>query len=334
MIGNDPYFRLGLIGYPVAHSLSPLLHRAALASVGLEGEYALYPIPLFDGEKKSVVSPDVPGTTSSSLSELEELLKQMRVGALDGLNVTIPHKQTILPYLDEYTPAAQGIGAVNTLVMREDCLVGDNTDAPGFLAGLKSALGAHLPGPGLQRRALILGAGGSARAVLYALIEDGWQVALAARRKDQAQELASYMEAVYRAPPGLIKVVDLEADLQNEAAMQRITVWRRIFKPAAAFHPFADFSLLVNTTPAGMIPDLEGCAWPAEIPLPPTAAVYDLVYNPRETKLVRLAHQAGLPAASGLGMLVEQAALSFECWTGQVPDRKQMVAAVEMKGSP
>lgn len=113
---------LGLIGYPLAHSLSPKLHTAALQACGLAGGYALYPVP-----------PD-------SDSELKAALDLVRSAELAGLNVTIPHKQTVIPYLDRLTPAAAAIGAVNTIYLRDGQLVGDNTDAPGFLAALEATL--------------------------------------------------------------------------------------------------------------------------------------------------------------------------------------------------
>ena len=154
---KNSYFHLGLIGWPLGHSYSPKLHQAALHALELAGEYLLYPIPpLPKGE-----------------AILTELLVQIRRGDLQGLNVTIPHKQAIIPFLDEITPVARAIGAVNTIFQREGRLVGDNTDAPGFLADLKRLA------PELflaqKRRALVLGAGGSARAVIYALAHADWQ---------------------------------------------------------------------------------------------------------------------------------------------------------------
>jgi shikimate dehydrogenase len=150
--------------------------------------------------------------------------------------------------------------------------------------------------------ALVLGAGGSARAVVYALLAGGWNVTVAARRLDQAQALA----AQFNQNP--IRVVRLdEAHLRLEHA--------------------AD--LIVNTTPSGMHPHSSTSPWPEEIPLPQQAAVYDLVYNPFQTKLIETALASGLPACSGLGMLVEQAALSFERWTNHTADRAAMVQAAQ-----
>jgi shikimate dehydrogenase len=271
---------LGLIGYPLGHSLSPKIHAAALTACGLQGDYSLFPI-----------APDDTQT-------LSDLLARVRSGEIRGLNVTIPHKQNVIPLLDELTPTAQAIGAVNTISMRNGKLVGDNTDAPGFLADLKRFLTTETQPPlGMirhgEKSALVLGAGGSARAVVYALIHDGWNVTLSARRPEQAQQLAANYQ--------LLITTDLR---------------------------LATFDLLVNTTPVGMSPNVDASPWPSNIPFPPNAAVYDLVYNPRETKLVRDARAAGLSATTGLGMLIGQAALAFEIWTGRKPPREILFDSV------
>lgn len=283
--------RLGLIGYPLGHSLSPRLHEAALQSCGLEGSYSLFPIEPDDNEG------------------LSQLLKRVRNGEITGLNVTIPHKQNVIPMLDELTPRVKSIGAVNTICLAEDKLIGDNTDAQGFLSDLQGLLTTHLPRravPGETRshgdsKALVLGAGGSARAVVYALLNDEWQVTVAARRVEQAEQLAASFEQ------GQLQITNYELsniDLSN-------------------------ISLLINTTPIGMAPNIDRSPWPEALPFPARAAIYDLVYNPRETKLVRDAHRQGLQATTGLGMLIEQAALSFRIWTGQHPSRETMLAAVQ-----
>ena len=266
---------LGLIGHPLGHSLSPKIHTAALKACGLEGEYSLFPIAPED------------------MQGLKDLLTRVRGGEIHGLNVTIPHKQNVIPLLDELTPTAQAIGAVNTISMRNGKLVGDNTDAPGFLADLQNFLTTETRSHGERRKALVLGAGGSARAVVYALVHAGWDVTLSARRPEQAQALASN----YQLP---------------------IT---NLINPPT-------FNLLVNTTPLGMTPNVDASPWPEHLAFPKDAAVYDLVYNPRETKLVRDARAQGLPAKTGLGMLIEQAALAFEIWTGHRPPREVLFQQV------
>jgi shikimate dehydrogenase len=290
-------YTFGLIGYPLGHSLSPQIHAAALHALRISGEYRLYPVPpdpryFFHGEMKEQFT-------------LDDLLGQMRAGMIHGLNVTIPHKQNVIPLLDELTPAARTIGAVNTIFMRDDKLVGDNTDAPGFWADLQRLV---VSGQRVARSevkiphsALVLGAGGSARAVVYALLTHGWQVAITARRLEQATILRDQLSAIN----DRLSVVDsVHRSLNTDR-----------------------YSLLVNTTPVGMHPHEDTCPWPAEIPLPKGAAIYDLVYNPRETLLVRRAREIGSPATTGLGMLVEQAALAFERWTGVKAPRDEMMAA-------
>lgn len=271
-------FQLGLIGYPLSHSLSPKIHKAALDSCELRGDYSLFSIQPND------------------LRGLEALLARVSSGEINGLNVTIPHKQNVIPLLDELTPTASAIGAVNTISMQEGKLTGDNTDVPGFLVDLNHFLDMHQLSIVNHNSVLVLGAGGSARAVVYALAQDGWDIAITARRPEQAQELASYYS---------IQAADYN-DLQSET-----------------------FTLLVNTTPVGMSPNVDASPWPPDHPFPSNAAIYDLIYNPRETRLVKDARAARLPATTGLRMLIEQAALSFEIWTGRDVPRKPLFAAVE-----
>jgi shikimate dehydrogenase len=273
--------QLGLIGYPLGHSLSPKIHVAALKACGLEGNYSLFPTPPDDRQG------------------LKDLLACIRSGEFRGLNVTIPHKKNVIELMDALTPTAQSIGAVNTIYLRENKLIGDNTDAPGFLSDLKRFLvqecGRSLSymeeqtSP-IQKRALVLGAGGSARAVVHALVNDDWSVTIAARRIERAQELARHF-------------VDVNVIGLNFQTFQ-----------------FPTFNLLVNTTPIGMTPNIDQSPCPENLPIP-AAVIYDLVYNPHETKLVRDARAQGLQATTGLGMLIEQAALAFEIWTGHNPPR-------------
>jgi len=276
---------LGLIGYPLGHSLSPKLHNAALGHCDLHGEYSLFPI-----------EPD-------DLQGLKGLLERVRSGEVTGLNVTIPHKQNVIPFLDQLTETAEAIGAVNTIYRRNDILLGDNTDAPGFLADLDRflATGPQRHGDTLNRNALILGAGGSARAVVYALLNGGWEVTIAARRIEQAQHLV---------------------DLFTNYGLQIADFTRTNIE-------LANITLVVNTTPIGMAPDIDQSPWPENCPIPAQAAIYDLVYNPFETKFVKDARAQGLSAITGRGMLIEQAALAFELWTGRQVSRKIMSSAME-----
>ena len=279
-------FRLGLIGYPLGHSLSPKIHTAALKACGLQGDYSLF-----------AIAPD-------DRQGLKDLLDRVRSGDIHGLNVTIPHKQNVLEFMDELIPTAQAIGAVNTIYLRENQLIGDNTDAQGFLSDLKK-IWAESPSPkgrgvGVREKsALVLGAGGSARAVVYALLNDGWNVTLTARKLGQAEELA-------------------QAFRNYELQITYLTDFQ-----------LSTCELLVNTTPVGMSPNINQSPLPDNITLSKHTKIYDLVYNPRETKLVRDARLQGLQATTGLGMLIEQAALAFELWTGHNPPREALLGSVK-----
>lgn len=278
-------YSLGLIGYPLGHSLSPILHQSALAEAGLVGAYSLFHVPpLPEGQQ-----------------ELTALLDLLRNGELQGLNVTIPHKQSVLPLVDDLTASAKAIGAVNTLYMQEDRLIGHNTDAPGFLADVNK-----LPLYG-SKTALILGAGGAARAVVYALLKQGWQIRITDIRPQQ--------------------VIDLHEHFSHQSVdISRLVVTE--FSSASICQAADGAQLIINTTPVGMHPNADACPWPQDVPFPKTACLYDVIYNPAETKLMKLAAQAGLPTRNGLGMLIEQAALSFECWTGFHPSRSLMMDGV------
>ena len=291
MYTGSHIYRFGLAGHPLGHSLSPKIHAAALEACGWKGEYSLYPI------------------APNDRFGLKQLLDKLRIGEIHGLNVTIPHKQNVIEYLDELTPTAKAIGAVNTIYFRDGKLIGENTDAPGFLADLNRFLASNQsnienrkPEIANQKSAIVLGAGGSARAIVYALLNEGWQVTIAARRLEQARQLAlSFPDYATRST-------------QYESFI---------------LHPSA-FDLLVNTTPLGMAPHINSSPLPKDFSFPLRARVYDLVYNPRETELVRAARAHGLNATTGLGMLVEQAAHAFEIWTGQAPARDVLFASVAL----
>jgi shikimate dehydrogenase len=279
---NFQTFKLGLIGYPLSHSLSPKIQTSALKACGLLGDYSLF-----------TIHPD-------EQQALKDLVERVRAGEIQGLNVTIPHKQNVIQFLDELTPIANAIGAVNTIYLRNDKLIGDNTDAPGFLADLKKFLSTETQRHG-ELKALVLGAGGSARAIVYALLNDGWNTILAARRIEQAKHLADSFIDYH------LQILDFT--LSNTE--------------------LSKISLIVNTTPLGMAQNIDQSPWPEDLPFPTNTSIYDLIYNPQETKLVQAARSQGLRATTGLGMLIEQAALSFEIWTGHHPSTEIMRASVE-----
>ena len=275
---------VGLIGWPIGHSVSPAMHNAAFAALGLDWRYV--PLP---------VDPALPGAVGDAV-------RGMRAMGMSGINVTVPHKQAVLPFLDRIEPAAQAMRAVNTVIVQPDgSLAGDNTDAPGFVADLR----AHGVEPA-GRRVLVLGAGGSARAIVYGLAEAGAaQITVANRSAERAAALL--------------------ADLRPFLGSTRLAV---VALPDGV--PGAvDADLIVNCTSLGMTPRADTTPWPAGLSFRPSQAVYDLVYNPVDTLLLRQARADGAHVIGGLGMLIWQGALAFRHWTGQMPPVDVMRAAAE-----
>jgi shikimate dehydrogenase len=329
-------FSLGLTGWPLTYSLSPVIHNAALNALHLPGEYCLHPVPLLPDGRAALL----------------DLLERLRSGELAGLNVTIPHKQAVLDYLDDLTPLAKAVGAVNTLFRRGLRLVGDNTDVAGFLADLKRVAPA-LP---LNRRqvslrpahALILGAGGAARAAAFGLAGLGWRVTIAARRIEQAVMLADDLRcSIMHGQADAVSLAMEQPELRSflfdpsycsENSRSRCSV-PRCSVPATTTvfcttvfctsDEVARLQLIVNATPAGMASNQQENSWPGSLPLPEGVFVYDMVYVPSETDLVRRARAAGNPASNGAGMLVEQAAAAFEIWTGRAAPRGVMRQAIK-----
>jgi shikimate dehydrogenase len=258
---------VGVIGWPVEHSLSPTMHNAAFAALGMDWVY----VPL-------AVYPD----------HLAEAVRGLRALGFAGANVTVPHKQAALTHLEEVSHAAQVIGAVNTIVVRDGSLYGDNTDAAGFIAALQEA-GFHPAGS----YCAVLGAGGAARAVVYALAEAGaLQVGIYNRSFAHARRLCQDMAKFYphvRFEPASLSDVSTIGE---------------------------DTDLLVNATSVGMWPHTEVSPWPPELPVPGHLSVCDLVYNPQETFFLTQARAVGAETIEGLGMLVYQGAAAFQMWTG------------------
>lgn len=268
-VAGAQHQKVGLIGWPVAHSISPAMHNAAFAALSLPWRYDLLPTPAED---------------------IESALRGLEARGYRGVNVTVPHKQRVLSCLDEVSPSARAIGAVNTIVVREGRLAGHNTDADGFLASLRE--GGFEPA---AKRALVLGAGGAARAVVYALGQAGCAVLIHNRTPSRAAELAHQMRRCGTGAP--ISAVPERHGL-----------------PGVAPDPI---DLVVNATSAGMQPAVDASPWPERLPLPAHWCIYDLVYNPLETRLLARARAAGARTIGGLGMLILQGALAFQLWTGQ-----------------
>lgn len=212
-----------------------------------------------------------------------------------GANVTVPHKQVVIPVLDATEQTAELLNAVNTIVIERDNhsrMLGYNTDGPGFLRALREG-GFDLAVGG---KAVVIGAGGAARAVIYGLLSMGMDDILVVNRtQSNGQALVNQFKG--RVQPDRLKAVELSAETLVEAARR------------------AD--LLVNTTTVGMTPNTCDSVWPDEAPMPPDLTVFDLVYNPLETHLLKQARKSGARAIDGLGMLVWQGALAFEMWTGR-----------------
>jgi shikimate dehydrogenase len=283
MIDVDGQTKLvGVLGWPVAHSLSPAMHNAAFRALGMNWVYVAL-----------VVAPQ----------RIDAALTGLVALGFRGANVTVPHKSAVMPYLHKVSEGAQAIGAVNTIVVHEDGrLEGDNTDWQGFLAPLDQA--------GFEPRgshALVIGAGGSARAVAYGLARVGARVTVLNRTLARAQELVDHLAP--SVTEGALVARPLEHGPLVEEADQA--------------------QLLVHTTPVGMWPDDDQCLWPEGLPFPSHLLTCDLVYRPRETRLLRKARQAGARVVDGLGMLVHQGALAFQAWTGQPAPVEIMWAACE-----
>jgi shikimate dehydrogenase len=270
-----------VIGDPIAQSKSPLIHKHWLGALGLEGDYRPAHVP-----------------ADALAAYFEE-----RRGDPDwrGCNVTIPHKQAVAPFLDRIDPAAEKIGAINTVVREGDALVGYNSDAPGFLEPLRPLLARRH----LFRMARIIGTGGAARAVAHALWGEGFTLVIIARDAAKAEALRSDFDAAHvyvGALQDLARATDFAFD--DRAGI---------------------LDLVVNTTSLGMTGQP-----PLQLDfshVPPGSLVYDIVYAPLETPLLAEARARGLPTIDGLEMLVGQAAIAFQKFFGR-PAQRQHDAAL------
>ena len=279
----DGHTRLvGVMGWPVEHTVSPAMHNAAFDAAGLNWRY----VPL-------AVQPDRVG----------EAVHGLRALGFAGCNVTVPHKRAVMDHLDEITGQARAIGAVNTIVIqREGRMVGHNTDAVGFLRALTER-GFRAEG----KRAVILGAGGAARAVAYGLASSGATVTILNRTLLRAKSLVADLNSFFPSLPLRSFPLDF-LNLSQEVSS-------------------AD--LLVNATSLGMWPEVQGSPWPEDLSMAFSLTVFDLVYNPPETKLMCQARAAGAQAIGGLRMLVHQGATAWELWTGQKAPVEVMAAAAK-----
>ena len=269
---------LGVIGHPIAHSLSPVMQNAGITAANLDYVYSAM-----------AVAPE----------NLEDAIKGMKALGFRGLNVTIPHKQAVMKHLDTIHEDAQVIGAVNTISNENGHLTGYNTDVIGFINGMKQKCfepqGKHT---------IVLGAGGAARAIIWGLIKErAASITIGVRNVEKAQPLAQYFS-------GFMDITLLH--WESEDFKKRL--------------PYAQ--LIVNTTPLGMAPHTDAMPPIDFTTIQKDAFVYDIIYTPAETKLLKTAREHGCQTLNGEAMLVGQGAEAFRIWTGQELDQKVMAAAL------
>lgn len=270
---------VGLIGWPVSHSVSPAMHNAAYRELGLANWFYV-PMPV-------------------STTSVKDAVMGLRALGFLGANVTVPHKEAVVPFLDELGDSARAIGAVNTIVVEEDGrMIGHNTDADGFIADLKErGIVVH------DRHAVVLGAGGSARAIVYALLKhDCKKLTILNRTKAKADELAYSFGRMF-----------LKAHIDTDVLEKKID----------------SCDLVINTTSLGMAATKGSSPWRDDLSFTREQVIYDLIYNPKQTLLLQKATHDGACALNGLGMLVQQGALAFEMWTKRKAPAALMRAAAE-----
>ena len=246
----------GVVGFPIAHSLSPLIQNSALSAKGVNAVYLAF-------ETKDIAG----------------CIKGMKSLDIKGLSVTIPHKSSVLPLLDEIDVLAEKIGAVNTVVNDNGRLIGYNTDAVGALKALEEKIDLR------NKTGLIIGAGGAARAIGFVLKENGVSISVVNRSEDRGRDLALALNCPF---------VPLSNIKKEEA------------------------DILIQTTSVGMHPHDDQCIVPESV-LKKEMAVMDIIYNPIETTLMKLAKKKGCLTINGLGMFIHQGAEQFRLWTGLEP---------------
>jgi shikimate dehydrogenase len=278
---------VGVMGWPIAHSLSPVMHNAAFEALGMNWRYVPLPVP--------------PGQVGAAVGGLKAL-------GFRGCNVTVPHKEAVIPHLDRIPSRVAAFGAVNTLILDRAAdgactITGENTDVQGFVHALRQ--GGFEP---RGRRVLVVGAGGAARGVIYGLCGAGAAAVTVLNRTTARAEA-------------------LVADLAEQAGDTMLQ--SGALTSGSLSHQADQADLLIQATTVGMWPHADASIWADDRPLPEYLAVCDLVYRPIETRLLRQARAAGAKPIDGLGMLIGQGALSFEMWTGVLPPEDVMRAACE-----
>ncbi|MFQ5787592.1 MAG: shikimate dehydrogenase [Thermodesulfobacteriota bacterium] len=272
----------GIFGHPVSHSLSPVMHNNAFEMLNLNCVYVAFDI-----------QPD----------DLESATSAIRTLGIRGINVTIPHKEKIISFIDEISPEATLTGAINTIINDDGKLTGYNTDVGGFLRAINDDLEINPKGS----RVFLLGAGGAARAVLTALcMKEAKEIYIINRTFEKAKSLAS--------------------EFKKHFAQMSIFPYS-LDERQAVENSLKSSDLLVNATSSGM-EGIRSIDLKLEL-LPKKSKIYDLVYKPRKTVLIKNAKQLGLRAAGGLSMLLYQGAESFEIWTGEDAPIEVMRKAIE-----
>ncbi|MFH1835448.1 MAG: shikimate dehydrogenase [Methanobacteriota archaeon] len=263
-------FELGLIGHPVEHSMSPAMHNAVFEGLGLDFRYGLFDL---------------------LENELEGFIEKAK-DEMIGVNVTIPHKVNVIPFVDKLSREAELIGAVNTLKFEDGRVLGFNTDGLGCVKALDEA---GFPVKG--KNVLILGAGGAARAISFQAVLEGANVSLSNREEEKQM------------------VLNLASEL-NEKTKSEVMVVDMVDETLA--RELSNTDVLVHATPVGMHPHEDGILISSEL-IPSEVAVMDIVYNPLETRLLREAKERGCPTISGVGMLVHQGVECEKIWLGIDP---------------
>lgn len=264
----------GLLGSPVAHSISPLMHNFSFETLGINCVYLCFDVKE-DG--------------------LEAAVQGLRTLQVKGFNLTMPNKNKILDYLDQLSPAARLIGAVNTVENRDGCLIGHNTDGIGFMQSVREQ-GIQMKGETMT----LLGMGGAATAICaQAALDQVKTIHIFARSGSRHRlRMEGLRKQLEKETACVIEFHDLEAEGELQKAL-------------------AKSRLLVNATSVGMAPDIEKCLIPDASFLHKELAVADIIYNPWKTKLLCMAEQAGCKAFNGYSMLIWQGAEAFRIWTGQ-----------------
>src|SRR5437879_2379443 len=283
-----PPIRIGVFGDPVAHSLSPQMQNAALSMCGIDMQYARFHI---------------------RANELRSALLFLRKRDFVGINLTVPHKIAAFTQIDEADEAATRAGAVNTIRVRDEELIGSNTDGEGFLRAIRAEFSIDLR----DLRVMIIGAGGgTGRAIAWQCALDNCErIALVHRTPQKANVLAEQLRPFFSGPRVLGPSARIEAVAWDESAMRT---------------QLADIDLIVNATPLGMNPS-DPTPIPARL-IAPHHIVFDCVYGSSKTALLRAAEEAGARGADGLSMLLYQGALSFSIWFNREAPIEAMRAAL------